>query len=322
MRNYLLNSSEALPKSQGGVFAKKNTIRATLHPTLHTLSRATRYAATLLLLLCLGVGNAWGTDFSATEISTSGTSKGNITCKSVAGSASGNSCTEAGDAYASSVTVSKISNSGIDNYMEIHAASGYKLTSPVVVTGVVDNNADKNIVVVCWEGDYDNSQAFKSYEVKSWPNRKTACASTDVSITFSGTVRTIRLYKQVYVHTTNKVLGSSSTGGYTQLGSGTNLNVTNISATAESTGGGCTSHSVNLSSSGSVTGGTFATSSATVCEEETATLTATPAAGYVFTSWSASGTGSSLSSTTTNPTTLTMGTADVSVNATFTKVYA
>ena len=87
-------------------------------------------------------------------------------------------------------------------------------------------------------------------------------------------------------------------------------------------GGGCTSHSVNLSGSGSVTGGTFATSSATVCEDGTATLTATPAAGYVFTSWSASGTGSSLSSTTTNPTTLTMGTADVSVNATFTKVYA
>ena len=82
-------------------------------------------------------------------------------------------------------------------------------------------------------------------------------------------------------------------------------------------GGDCTSHSVNLSSSGSVTGGTFATSSSTVCEGSTATLTATPATGYEFTSWSATGTGCSLSSTTTNPTTLTMGTADVTVSATF-----
>lgn len=82
----------------------------------------------------------------------------------------------------------------------------------------------------------------------------------------------------------------------------------------------CVSHSVNLSSSGSVTGGTFATSSATVCVGETATLTATPSSGYTFTSWSATGTGSSLSSETTNPATLTMGTADVTVNATFTPI--
>ncbi|MBQ2519957.1 MAG: Ig-like domain-containing protein, partial [Paludibacteraceae bacterium] len=72
-----------------------------------------------------------------------------------------------------------------------------------------------------------------------------------------------------------------------------------------------------MSGSGSVTGGTFTTSSATVCEDGTATLTATPATGYEFTSWSATGTGCSLSSTTANPATLTMGTADVTVNATF-----
>ncbi len=101
----------------------------------------------------------------------------------------------------------------------------------------------------------------------------------------------------------------------THNNSGNTVTLKKIIITAKAA---CTSYNVTLSNSGSVTGGTFATSDATICEGETATLTATPATGYTFTSWSATGTGSSLSSTTTNPATLTMGTADVTVNATFT----
>ena len=58
-------------------------------------------------------------------------------------------------------------------------------------------------------------------------------------------------------------------------------------------------------------------SGASVCEGATVTLTATPDEDYEFVSWSVEGTGSTLSSTTANPTTFTMGTANATVTATF-----
>lgn len=56
-------------------------------------------------------------------------------------------------------------------------------------------------------------------------------------------------------------------------------------------------------------------------EGETTTVTATANSGYKFRSWAVSGTGAELSSTTDNPTTLTMGTADATVTATFSALY-
>ncbi|MGN0226590.1 MAG: T9SS type A sorting domain-containing protein [Paludibacteraceae bacterium] len=63
--------------------------------------------------------------------------------------------------------------------------------------------------------------------------------------------------------------------------------------------------------------GSVELSATSVAEGSTATATATPAAHYVFDHWSISGTGSTLSSTTANPTTITMGTANTTVTATF-----
>ncbi len=78
----------------------------------------------------------------------------------------------------------------------------------------------------------------------------------------------------------------------------------------------CTSHTVTAATN-NVSYGTAAAASASVCEGSTTTVTATPISGYSFVSWAVSGTGSSLSSTSTNPTTLTMGTANATVTATF-----
>ena len=73
---------------------------------------------------------------------------------------------------------------------------------------------------------------------------------------------------------------------------------------------------------GSIGGVVYNTSTAvatgaSVAEGGKVTLTATPASGYTFSGWSVSGTGSTLSSTSDNPTTFTMGTADATVTATF-----
>lgn len=66
--------------------------------------------------------------------------------------------------------------------------------------------------------------------------------------------------------------------------------------------------------------GTATAAAASLDEGETTEITATPKTGYEFTSWTVEGTGASLSSTTTNPTTLTMGTADATVTATFSAI--
>ena len=66
--------------------------------------------------------------------------------------------------------------------------------------------------------------------------------------------------------------------------------------------------------------GTAKATDSSLDEGETTTVTATNKAGYEFTSWSVEGEGASLSSTTDNPTTLTMGTSNATVTATFTAV--
>ena len=66
-----------------------------------------------------------------------------------------------------------------------------------------------------------------------------------------------------------------------------------------------------------VAGGSVEAADASVREGETTTLTATPNAGYKFTGWAVTGTGASLSSTSDNPTTLTIGTSDATVTASF-----
>ena len=72
------------------------------------------------------------------------------------------------------------------------------------------------------------------------------------------------------------------------------------------------SYAVSPMGAGSVT-----LSETSIYEGATATATASANAGYKLTSWSISGTGATLSSTTDNPTTVTMGTADATVTATF-----
>ena len=86
----------------------------------------------------------------------------------------------------------------------------------------------------------------------------------------------------------------------------------------------CSPNTITLASSGSVTGGTFSADVSSACENATVTLTATPAGGYDFTSWTITKTAdgsditSSVSLSGTTSATFTMPDYGVTVNATFT----
>lgn len=85
-----------------------------------------------------------------------------------------------------------------------------------------------------------------------------------------------------------------------------------------------TSRGHTLTTTVSPSGYGTVTSGATLANGKTKSLTATPAATtaqytYAFSSWSVSGTGAKVSSSTANPTTFTMGTANATVTANFTR---
>ena len=66
--------------------------------------------------------------------------------------------------------------------------------------------------------------------------------------------------------------------------------------------------------------GSVSIATAELASTQTTTVTATANTGYTFASWSISGTGATLSSTTANPTTLTMGSEDATITANFTAI--
>ena len=66
--------------------------------------------------------------------------------------------------------------------------------------------------------------------------------------------------------------------------------------------------------------GSVSIATAELASTQTTTVTATANTGYTFASWSVSGTGATLSSTTANPTTLTMGSEDATITANFTAI--
>ena len=298
-------------------------------------SRGWKYVACMLMVLVMSIGQMWGAIGSATSVFTCGTTSTGLTYSYNFNFNSANSDTilfSLYDLYGSSATYAGQSGgpgSGSANvstiiYNEITGENKAFNSSPGIygansvrrVTSgkYIDIYVTNCIGVIC-SGE-DNTPLIQAYEYTGTPGKGTM--ATEPAKTGSTTATSVTKFSISGLTASKtyciRLIGSNSS----------NASIYEVGLEyphASGGGGDCTSHSVNLSGSGSVTGGTFTTSSATVCEEATATLTATPAAGYEFTSWSATGTGGhSLSSTTTNPATLTMGTADVTVNATFSQI--
>lgn len=133
----------------------------------------------------------------------------------------------------------------------------------------------------------------------------------------------------IYVGTKANPSTTTVTSGSTISGSYTYFKVINNSNSAASTAtitveySTATTHTLTYSATnGSIEGVVYNTSTAvasgaSVTEGGKVTLTAEPADGYTFSSWSVEGANSTLSSTSTNPTTFTMGTANATVTANF-----
>lgn len=181
-----------------------------------------------------------------------------------------------------------------------------------VYTDLMKSNS--NIQAKASSGVIYNKTAFPS-KIKS------------VAITHSGTARSTTIWGSpngkdwTSIETGNGSITGDFTGGsyyYFKITRASNAAYwTQVVITYEAT------HTLTYSSdNGTISGVSYGTttavtSGASVAEGGKVTLTATPASGYAFTGWSVEGTGSSLSSTSTNPTTFTMGTANATVTANF-----
>ena len=131
--------------------------------------------------------------------------------------------------------------------------------------------------------------------------------------TSNGAISNLSANTGTYTSSTKTWVAGSGTQTVTFTSSGSNATIAAISIELEEIG---TSHSVTAATEDEDKG-TAAAASTSVVEGATTTITATPKSGYAFDHWTVSGTGATLSSTSTNPTTLTMGTANATVTAYF-----
>lgn len=247
-------------------------------------SRYLRYAAVIFCVLAMSmanVGTAWGTspyDLDITSYAWGGT-----------GNKSANDGTITVAGYIQGKTYNNVSSTKVayisgTNYLTVSATSAC-ITS-ISITANTDNNSNTHQLQYC-----------TSANGSTWGD------ATDVSGTFANRnstpqTRTVNFSPAVqYVRFNNKNNPISAGAISVTYSSGVTHTVTAATEDEDK--------------------GTAAAGSATVVVGATTTITATPKSGYKFDRWTVSGTGATLSSTSTNPTTLTMGTSDVTVTAYF-----
>ena len=210
---------------------KGNTQRTSnLSPTNHQRYHRTWGAIfTLVMLFTFAIGNVMAADFTATQIVASGgASSGNVTVSS-----NKTGTVSAKVKNVSGVACAKIETSDAD-WIRIEAASGYKLSSPIVVT-CASNSDGSTATMACVLYDADGAKEIKLITAPA----RNSTTEDKANITFTANYTKIELYKRVKA--TDPVAPSTT---YT-IGSGTNypsstttFYVASVSATAVSTSGG------------------------------------------------------------------------------------
>ena len=194
-------------------------------------------------------------------------------------------------------------------------AMGISVTSPSVVGVIVDNNQNNDLTLanlnitqddVDYDDEYDSSNYTSGDDIKS---------NATITRVDEGTGRYM-----ISIPVTASDLESSdpyiiklSAATWDEPAAFVFESVTIAPPTKDYT-------VTAVTSTGTNTYGTVVAADEALDEDETTTITATPATGYQVTNWAASGTGASVSpsgASNSNTTTLTMGAANATVTATF-----
>lgn len=192
-----------------------------------------------------------------------------------------------GDTYDFSQTLSQVLNNGA-------------AIADVTVAEQTYTVKEVNVTV-----NYNKSRPGATVSVKvggvTFGSPQTINSNKTTTFTFTGASA---VKGQVVVSSTNNCTSSSGNGTF---------KITNVRLVEGATGSTKTlSSAVSPVESGSVELG-----KTSLAPDESTTATATANDGYEFSSWEISGTGASLSNASTNPTTVTMGSADATVTANF-----
>lgn len=255
------------------------------------LRKSVRFAATILVLLWIGVGNAWGADYSKNEswnFSTSGNTNWSSTnCGSYCGGWGKNK-----DASPS------VYKSNIQNFKDVDFSLYENVSLTIYVKAGTNGGTNSYTVkLLDKDGNAISGAAYSKTKTDGMGSGSNASSAKESSLTFTPTQAfagyRIEFYPKSFITQTRYVLTYDDKGG---------------ASTPTHTLG----YAVSPAASGTVD-----LSATTVAEGGTATATATPNSGYRFSSWAISGAGASLSSTSTNPTTVTMGTANATITANF-----
>ena len=196
-------------------------------------SRGWKYVAMIFAVLVLSIANidmAWGANFTPAQIVASGgTTTDNIKVSSseTAVSTGKKLCTT--QTSVNAVSISNAANGDYNaNYIEIKATSGTISSLSVKMRGNSDG-ASNPIVAVFWEGDA--SGTFSSKSEPNFISRTTTDCDAVVDITVPSGTKTIRLYRQIKVSSSNKTtFASSNTTSFPS--SGNTFHVFGITATA------------------------------------------------------------------------------------------
>ena len=190
----------------------------------------------MLIILTMGIGQMWGYTFSSANIVAGNVVQDNVTITTTATSTTSVSqyYKVGSTKYAADIVPVKGKCNGgtlggVTDYIEIKASENCYLNSPIKIQGISNGTTTiKKLAVLGWNGDAANDNLVVAQNQEFLGYAQTSFEATEVTISFTGTVTTIRLYAQSRVK--NGALSSAS--GYTQYGDGSQVNIRQIDVTA------------------------------------------------------------------------------------------
>lgn len=299
-----------------------------------------KFFLNLALLLCaliVGSLNVWGTDVMTINVGSS----------SLTWTADGDNYKATSGDFSLRYEKADYSNSisgGIQSSeLRLYSGTNFVISSSNTITQIVYNVADgtgKNYSVAALstadgnltDGTWTGSATSVSASLSAQNRIKSVTITYSMAYTITPTVNDADMGE---VSLNGTTITASPNSGYRVKSDAEGYTITAGTATITHTG-----HSNTLTVSGSTdctvqvnfeaipthtlssaispaAAGIVTLGSTTIAEGATTTATAAANAGYKFTGWSITGTEAEISSTSDNPTTVTMGTADATITATF-----